>query len=171
MLELTGDDRIEDGFLVLGYLLYIALLCMLAWFCPVRACCFDISAMINSLGHQGFPTATSPSTRSVPLTTSPGPVDTFIAQDGLGYIQATSPQPTGFALNTAVSLFSVLLGVVAMFKMVVLEDQWKGWWIPSWQNFLFVICWNLKKNNNNNSYPKQNKNLISKSYAFLRNKG
>lgn len=115
MLELTGDDRIEDGFLVLGYLLYIALLCMLAWFCPVRACCFDISAMINSLGHQGFPTATSPSTRSVPLTTSPGPVDTFIAQDGLGYIQATSPQPTGFALNTAVSLFSVLLGVVAMF--------------------------------------------------------
>uniref|UniRef100_K1QCI1 Uncharacterized protein n=1 Tax=Magallana gigas TaxID=29159 RepID=K1QCI1_MAGGI len=59
------------------------------------------TAMINSLGHQGFPTATSPSTRSVPLTTSPGPVDTFIAQDGLGYIQATSPQPTGFALNTA----------------------------------------------------------------------
>lgn len=64
---------------------------------------FDLSAMINSLGHQAFPTATSPSTRSVPLTTSPGPVDTFIAQDGLGYIQATSPQPTGFALNTAVS--------------------------------------------------------------------
>ncbi|XP_061163596.1 RNA-binding protein Musashi homolog Rbp6-like isoform X8 [Saccostrea cucullata] len=58
-------------------------------------------AMMSSLGHQGFPTATSPSTRSVPLTTSPGPVDTFIAQDGLGYIQATSPQPTGFALNTA----------------------------------------------------------------------
>ncbi|XP_022341206.1 RNA-binding protein Musashi homolog 2-like isoform X6 [Crassostrea virginica] len=59
-------------------------------------------AMINSLGHQAFPTATSPSSRSVPLTTSPGPVDTFIAaQDGLGYIQATSPQPTGFALNTA----------------------------------------------------------------------
>ncbi|XP_056005779.1 RNA-binding protein Musashi homolog 2-like isoform X24 [Ostrea edulis] len=61
-------------------------------------------AMINSLGHQAFPTATSPSTRSVPLTTSPGPVDTFIAQDGLGYIQATSPQPTGFALNTAAQL-------------------------------------------------------------------
>ncbi|XP_056005755.1 RNA-binding protein Musashi homolog 2-like isoform X19 [Ostrea edulis] len=60
--------------------------------------------MINSLGHQAFPTATSPSTRSVPLTTSPGPVDTFIAQDGLGYIQATSPQPTGFALNTAAQL-------------------------------------------------------------------
>ncbi|XP_056005718.1 RNA-binding protein Musashi homolog 2-like isoform X13 [Ostrea edulis] len=60
--------------------------------------------MINSLGHQAFPTATSPSTRSVPLTTSPGPVDTFIAQDGLGYIQATSPQPTGFALNTAYGL-------------------------------------------------------------------
>ncbi|XP_062594251.1 RNA-binding protein Musashi homolog 2-like isoform X1 [Saccostrea cucullata] len=59
------------------------------------------TAMMSSLGHQGFPTATSPSTRSVPLTTSPGPVDTFIAQDGLGYIQATSPQPTGFALNTA----------------------------------------------------------------------
>ncbi|XP_022341204.1 RNA-binding protein Musashi homolog Rbp6-like isoform X5 [Crassostrea virginica] len=60
------------------------------------------TAMINSLGHQAFPTATSPSSRSVPLTTSPGPVDTFIAaQDGLGYIQATSPQPTGFALNTA----------------------------------------------------------------------
>ncbi|XP_048738452.1 RNA-binding protein Musashi homolog 2-like isoform X7 [Ostrea edulis] len=62
------------------------------------------TAMINSLGHQAFPTATSPSTRSVPLTTSPGPVDTFIAQDGLGYIQATSPQPTGFALNTAYGL-------------------------------------------------------------------
>ncbi|XP_056005743.1 RNA-binding protein Musashi homolog 2-like isoform X16 [Ostrea edulis] len=62
------------------------------------------TAMINSLGHQAFPTATSPSTRSVPLTTSPGPVDTFIAQDGLGYIQATSPQPTGFALNTAAQL-------------------------------------------------------------------
>ncbi|XP_078337244.1 RNA-binding protein Musashi homolog Rbp6-like isoform X3 [Crassostrea virginica] len=63
------------------------------------------TAMINSLGHQAFPTATSPSSRSVPLTTSPGPVDTFIAaQDGLGYIQATSPQPTGFALNTAAQL-------------------------------------------------------------------
>lgn len=167
MLELTGDDRIEDGFLVLGYLLYIALLCMLAWFCPVRACCFDISAMINSLGHQGFPTATSPSTRSVPLTTSPGPVDTFIAQDGLGYIQATSPQPTGFALNTAVSLFSVLLGV--------LDGSFRGpverLMNSKFTKFFICNLLKLKKKNNNNSYPKQNKILISKSYAFLRNKG
>lgn len=51
MLELIGDDRIEDGFLVLGYLLYIVLLCMLVWFCLVRVCCFDILVMINSFGY------------------------------------------------------------------------------------------------------------------------
>ncbi|KAK3084384.1 hypothetical protein FSP39_012660 [Pinctada imbricata] len=59
------------------------------------------TAVINSLG-QAFPTATSPaSTRSaVPLANSPGPIDTFITQDGLSYIQATSPQPSGFTLNS-----------------------------------------------------------------------
>lgn len=51
MLELIGDDRIEDGVLVLGYLLYIVLLCMLVWFCLVRVCCFDILVMINSFGY------------------------------------------------------------------------------------------------------------------------
>ncbi|OWF40935.1 RNA-binding protein Musashi-like 2 [Mizuhopecten yessoensis] len=60
-------------------------------------------AVINNLGQQqAFPTATSPATssRGIPLANSPGPCDLY-SQDGLSYIQATSPQPSSFGHNLA----------------------------------------------------------------------
>ncbi|XP_033748251.1 RNA-binding protein Musashi homolog 2-like isoform X13 [Pecten maximus] len=65
-------------------------------------------AVINNLGQQqAFPTATSPATssRGIPLANSPGPCDLY-SQDGLSYIQATSPQPSSFGHNLAGQLIA-----------------------------------------------------------------
>ncbi|XP_033748249.1 RNA-binding protein Musashi homolog 2-like isoform X11 [Pecten maximus] len=66
------------------------------------------TAVINNLGQQqAFPTATSPATssRGIPLANSPGPCDLY-SQDGLSYIQATSPQPSSFGHNLAGQLIA-----------------------------------------------------------------
>ncbi|XP_067650309.1 RNA-binding protein Musashi homolog 2-like isoform X4 [Haliotis asinina] len=62
------------------------------------------AAMINNFGAQAFPTATSPSSRSFPPANSPGPIDLYTSgQEALSYVQATSPQPSAFGHNIAVS--------------------------------------------------------------------
>lgn len=55
-------------------------------------------AVINNYGPQGFAPPTSPAnSRGFPATNSPGPIDLYSSgQDSVGYVQATSPQPTGF---------------------------------------------------------------------------
>ncbi|XP_050408920.1 RNA-binding protein Musashi homolog 2 isoform X2 [Patella vulgata] len=54
--------------------------------------------MSNFAGQPTFTTATSP--RGYPGASSPGPLDLYAAaQEGYGYVQATSPQPAGFAPN------------------------------------------------------------------------
>ncbi|ESO97383.1 hypothetical protein LOTGIDRAFT_149981 [Lottia gigantea] len=54
--------------------------------------------MSNFAGQPTFTTATSP--RGYPGAGSPGPLDLYAAaQEGYGYVQATSPQPAGFAPN------------------------------------------------------------------------
>ncbi|XP_035227234.1 RNA-binding protein Musashi homolog Rbp6-like isoform X5 [Stegodyphus dumicola] len=55
-------------------------------------------AVINNYGPQSFAQPTSPAnSRGFPATNSPGPIDLYTSgQDSVGYVQATSPQPTGF---------------------------------------------------------------------------
>ncbi|XP_076363341.1 RNA-binding protein Musashi homolog Rbp6-like isoform X14 [Tachypleus tridentatus] len=55
-------------------------------------------AVINNYGSQGFAPPTSPANnRGWPATNSPGPIDLYSSsQDTVGYVQATSPQPSGF---------------------------------------------------------------------------
>ncbi|XP_064612963.1 RNA-binding protein Musashi homolog Rbp6-like isoform X2 [Liolophura sinensis] len=60
---------------------------------------YPAAAVLNN--YQGFAPATSPAAtnRVFPPTNSPGPIDLYssAAGDGLGYVQAASPQPSGFA--------------------------------------------------------------------------
>ncbi|XP_076363327.1 RNA-binding protein Musashi homolog Rbp6-like isoform X3 [Tachypleus tridentatus] len=55
-------------------------------------------SVINNYGSQGFAPPTSPANnRGWPATNSPGPIDLYSSsQDTVGYVQATSPQPSGF---------------------------------------------------------------------------
>lgn len=55
-------------------------------------------SVINNYGPQGFAPPTSPAnSRGFPATNSPGPIDLYSSsQDSVGYVQATSPQPSGF---------------------------------------------------------------------------
>lgn len=55
-------------------------------------------AVINNYGPQSFAQPTSPAnSRGFPTTNSPGPIDLYTSgQDSVSYVQATSPQPTGF---------------------------------------------------------------------------
>ncbi|XP_023230496.1 RNA-binding protein Musashi homolog Rbp6-like isoform X3 [Centruroides vittatus] len=55
-------------------------------------------SVINNYGPQGFAAPTSPAnSRGFPATNSPGPIDLYSSsQDSVGYVQATSPQPSGF---------------------------------------------------------------------------
>ncbi|GIY53113.1 hypothetical protein CDAR_50792 [Caerostris darwini] len=55
-------------------------------------------SVINNYGPQSFAQPTSPAnSRGFPATNSPGPIDLYTSgQDSVGYVQATSPQPTGF---------------------------------------------------------------------------
>lgn len=71
------------------------------------------AAMINNFGAQAFPTATSPSSRSFPPANSPGPIDLYTSgQEALSYVQATSPQPSAFGHNIAVSRVSRRIDVL-----------------------------------------------------------
>jgi len=53
---------------------------------------------MNSYGHQSYGPPTSPAnSRGFPQANSPGALDMYSsAQDSIGYVQATSPQPSGF---------------------------------------------------------------------------
>ncbi|XP_076364280.1 RNA-binding protein Musashi homolog Rbp6-like isoform X5 [Tachypleus tridentatus] len=55
-------------------------------------------AVINNYGPTGFAPPTSPANnRGFPATNSPGPIDLYSSNhDTMGYVQATSPQPSGF---------------------------------------------------------------------------
>ncbi|GFS78448.1 RNA-binding protein Musashi homolog Rbp6 [Trichonephila clavipes] len=59
---------------------------------------YPFAAVINNYGPQSFAQPTSPAnSRGFPATNSPGPIDLYTSgQDSVGYVQATSPQPTGF---------------------------------------------------------------------------
>ncbi|XP_076364277.1 RNA-binding protein Musashi homolog Rbp6-like isoform X2 [Tachypleus tridentatus] len=54
--------------------------------------------VINNYGPTGFAPPTSPANnRGFPATNSPGPIDLYSSNhDTMGYVQATSPQPSGF---------------------------------------------------------------------------
>ncbi|KAL3858145.1 hypothetical protein ACJMK2_012755 [Sinanodonta woodiana] len=54
-------------------------------------------ALMSSLQH--MPTATSPvNNRGFHNANSPGPLDLYTSHDGIGYMQATSPQPLGASI-------------------------------------------------------------------------
>ncbi|XP_022250598.1 RNA-binding protein Musashi homolog Rbp6-like isoform X2 [Limulus polyphemus] len=55
-------------------------------------------SVINNYGPTGFAPPTSPANnRGFPATNSPGPIDLYSSNhDTMGYVQATSPQPSGF---------------------------------------------------------------------------
>uniref|UniRef100_T1J2Q0 Uncharacterized protein n=1 Tax=Strigamia maritima TaxID=126957 RepID=T1J2Q0_STRMM len=55
-------------------------------------------SVVNNYGPQGFGPPTSPANnRAFPPANSPGPMDVYNSStDNVGYVQATSPQPTGF---------------------------------------------------------------------------
>lgn len=57
--------------------------------------------MINNLGQQIVPATSPNSSHRVPLANSPGPIDIYNSPDITGYLQATSPQPSGFGHNLA----------------------------------------------------------------------
>lgn len=60
------------------------------------------ASVLSTLGSQGFPTAGSP-VSSRHLATSPSPLELYTSQDGLSYMQATSPQPASFGHSITVS--------------------------------------------------------------------
>lgn len=55
-------------------------------------------SVISNYGPQGFAPPTSPANnRNFPATNSPGPMEMYSSnQESVGYVQATSPQPTAF---------------------------------------------------------------------------
>uniref|UniRef100_A0A0L8H8Y1 Uncharacterized protein n=1 Tax=Octopus bimaculoides TaxID=37653 RepID=A0A0L8H8Y1_OCTBM len=59
----------------------------------------NIGDVLNSFAPPAsFPSATSPANgRAFPAANSPGPIELYNSgQESLGYVQATSPQPSGF---------------------------------------------------------------------------
>lgn len=67
--------------------------------------------VLNNYGPQGFGPPTSPAnSRGFPPANSPGPIDMYSSStDSVGYVQAASPQPSGFP-TIAVSRVSTLNG-------------------------------------------------------------
>ncbi|XP_041350217.1 RNA-binding protein Musashi homolog 2-like isoform X2 [Gigantopelta aegis] len=69
------------------------------------------AAMINNFGPAAFPTVQSPNGgRGFPPTNSPGPLDLYSGQEALSYVQATSPQPSAFAVSRQSFAGSILTG-------------------------------------------------------------
>ncbi|XP_041350220.1 RNA-binding protein Musashi homolog Rbp6-like isoform X5 [Gigantopelta aegis] len=65
------------------------------------------AAMINNFGPAAFPTVQSPNGgRGFPPTNSPGPLDLYSGQEALSYVQATSPQPSAFAVSRGPQLIA-----------------------------------------------------------------
>ncbi|CAG7834054.1 unnamed protein product, partial [Allacma fusca] len=61
-------------------------------------------SVISNYPGAGFAPPTSPSNRAFPTPNSPGPMDIYgAANDPVGYVQATSPQPSGFPTLATVS--------------------------------------------------------------------
>ncbi|CAE1261572.1 MSI [Acanthosepion pharaonis] len=91
--------------LFLYILLCLSILSLISAFSSFPFCLFvyplflSLSFMLNNFAPPAsFPSATSPANgRGFPAANSPGPIELYNSgQESLGYVQATSPQPSGF---------------------------------------------------------------------------
>ena len=73
---------------------------------------FTFPLVISNYPGASFAPPASPSNRAFPTPNSPGPMDIYGGSDQLGYVQATSPQPSGFPTLATVSRVSLLCALL-----------------------------------------------------------